>query len=101
MVDFVALISSFLAAVSLGIAPALAESEGPEPLSAALSATAETIRTPSQQRKDLIIMADATRSSTGAAEMAAAKTLTTKVLAIGSWTAKATPGSYAGKSVTA
>jgi hypothetical protein len=91
MVGFVALISSFLAAVSLGIAPALAESEGPEPLSAALSATAETIPTPSQQRKDLIIMADATRSSTGAAEMAAAKTLTTKVLAIGSWTAKATP----------
>jgi hypothetical protein len=36
-------------------------------------------------------MASETRSSTGAAEMAAAKTLTTKVLAIGSWTAKATP----------
>jgi hypothetical protein len=91
MVGFVALISSFLAAVSLGVAPALAESEGPEPLSAALSATAETIPTPSQQRKDLIIIADATRSSAGAAEMVAAKTLTTKVLAIGSWTAKATP----------
>ncbi len=30
-------------------------------------------------------------SPPGAAEMAAAKTLTTKVLAIGSWTAKATP----------
>lgn len=36
-------------------------------------------------------MADDKRSSTGATEMAAAKTLTTKVLAIGSWTAKATP----------
>jgi hypothetical protein len=31
------------------------------------------------------------KSPPGAAEMAAAKTLTTKVLAIGSWTAKATP----------
>lgn len=36
-------------------------------------------------------MADNTRSSTGAAEMTAAKVLTTKVLAVGSWTAKATP----------
>jgi hypothetical protein len=31
------------------------------------------------------------KSPTGAAEMKAAQTLTTKVLAIGSWTAKATP----------
>ena len=45
----------------------------------------------SQPVKDLIIMADDKRSSTGAAEMAAARALTTKVLAIGSWTAKATP----------
>src|SRR5271155_1782456 len=36
-------------------------------------------------------MAEETRSSTGAAEMKAAKALTTKVLAIGTWTAKATP----------
>ena len=36
-------------------------------------------------------MADSTRSSTGVAEMTAAKGLTTKVLTIGSWTAKATP----------
>jgi hypothetical protein len=40
--------------------------------------------------KDLIKMAQNT-SPPGAAEMAAAKTLTTKILAIGSWTAKATP----------
>ena len=33
------------------------------------------------------------QTTPGAAEMAAAKTLTTKVLAIGSWTAKATPES--------
>jgi hypothetical protein len=44
-----------------------------------------------QPAKGFMIMADATRSSTGAAEMAAARVLTTKVLAIGSWTAKATP----------
>lgn len=45
----------------------------------------------SQPTKETTIMADTARSSTGAAEMAAAKALTTKVLAIGSWTAKATP----------
>ncbi len=36
-------------------------------------------------------MADNARSSTGATEMAAAKALTTRILAIGTWTAKATP----------
>lgn len=36
-------------------------------------------------------MTDDKRSSTGATEMAAAKLLTTKVLAVGSWTSKATP----------
>jgi hypothetical protein len=82
----------FLAAVSFtSVAPAFAESEGGASLHAALSSTAETIPTTSQPTKDLIIMAGETRSSTGAAEMAAAKALTTKVLAIGSWTAKATP----------
>ena len=40
--------------------------------------------------KDQMKMAENT-SPPGAAEMAAAKTLTTKVLAIGTWTAKATP----------
>jgi hypothetical protein len=40
--------------------------------------------------KDLTQMAD-NKTPPGAAEMAAAKTLTMKVLAIGSWTAKATP----------
>ena len=38
-------------------------------------------------------MADDKRSSTGVAEMETARSLTTKVLAIGSWTAKATPES--------
>lgn len=38
-------------------------------------------------------MTNPTRSNTGASEMAAAKTLTTKILAVGSWTAKATPES--------
>jgi hypothetical protein len=40
--------------------------------------------------KDLMKMSE-NRTPPGAAEMAAAKTITTKVLAIGTWTAKATP----------
>jgi hypothetical protein len=57
----------------------------------ALSSNGAGTTTTNQPMKDFIIMADNTRSSTGAAEMAAAKALTTKVVAIGSWTAKATP----------
>jgi hypothetical protein len=82
----------FLAAVSFtSVEPAFADPEGPALLRAALSSTIVTIPATNQPMKDLIIMADATRSTTGAAEMAAAKVLTTKVLALGSWTAKATP----------
>jgi hypothetical protein len=44
-----------------------------------------------QPAKGFITVADNTRSTDGSAEMKAAKALTTKVLAIGSWTAKATP----------
>jgi hypothetical protein len=55
------------------------------------TAPASLSRTILHQAKGSIIMASETRSSTGAAEMAAAKTLTTKVLAIGTWTPKATP----------
>jgi hypothetical protein len=44
-----------------------------------------------QSAKGFIIMADDKRSTDGSAEMQAARALTTKVLAIGSWTAKATP----------
>ena len=40
--------------------------------------------------KDLMRMSE-NKTPPGSAEMAAAKTLTTKVLAIGTWTAKATP----------
>jgi hypothetical protein len=43
-----------------------------------------------QTAKDLIKMSE-NETSSGSAEMAAAKTLTTRVLAIGTWTAKATP----------
>jgi hypothetical protein len=43
-----------------------------------------------QTAKDSMKMSE-NKTPPGAAEMAAAKTLTTKVLAIGSWTAKATP----------
>jgi hypothetical protein len=42
--------------------------------------------------QELLTMSE-NKSPAGAAEMAAAKSLTTKVLAIGSWTAKATPES--------
>jgi hypothetical protein len=45
----------------------------------------------SQPRKDNKVMSNEIRSATGEAEIAAAKGLTTKVLAIGKWTAKATP----------
>jgi hypothetical protein len=42
-------------------------------------------------KKDLMKMSENKTSPAGSAEMAAAKTLTTRVLAIGTWTAKATP----------
>jgi hypothetical protein len=66
-------------------------SAAPASLHPALFLNNETMPTTSQRVKDLIIMADDKRSSTGATEMQAARALTTKVLAIGSWTAKATP----------
>jgi hypothetical protein len=74
-------------------APVLARSGGLGRADPAFPSTYDAIPTTSQPAKDLIIMADNVRSSTGTAEMAAARTLTTKVLAIGSWTAKATPAS--------
>jgi hypothetical protein len=92
VIGSVAVLSGFLAALSFtGPAPAFLAPEGRAAQHAALSSTAGAIPTTNQPTKDLIIMASETRSSTGAAEMAAAKTLTTKVLAIGSWTGKATP----------
>jgi hypothetical protein len=89
----VALLSGLLAgALTLtGPEPVLARSGGLGSADPTFPSTYEAIPTTSQPAKGLIIMADNIRSSTGAAEMAAAKTLTTKVLAIGSWTAKATP----------
>jgi hypothetical protein len=53
---------------------------------------AETPDVTTKAEKDLIKMSE-NQSPPGATEMAAAKTLTTKVLAIGTWTAKATPQS--------
>jgi hypothetical protein len=44
-----------------------------------------------QPAKGFITVADDQRSTDGSAEMKAAKALTTKVLAIGSWTAKGAP----------
>jgi hypothetical protein len=57
----------------------------------AVLSTNEAMLTTNSPLKDLIIMPDDKRSSTGATEMQAARVLTTKVLAIGTWTAKATP----------
>jgi hypothetical protein len=44
-----------------------------------------------QSQKDLMKMSENKTSPAGSAEMAAAKTLTTRALAIGTWTANATP----------
>jgi hypothetical protein len=75
----------------MSLEPSLAQPGGPgSPILALLLDNGTTLTT-SQKMKDLIIMVDDKRSSTGAAEMEAARTLTTKVLAIGTWTAKATP----------
>jgi hypothetical protein len=91
----VALLSGLLAgALTLGSPePASARSGDLGRADPAFPSTSEAIPTTAQPAKAPIIMADNTRSSTGAAEMAAARALTTKVLAIGSWTAKATPES--------
>jgi hypothetical protein len=63
-------------------APAISRSADP---------LAEVLRPHSTQtEKDLMKMSE-NKTPPGAAEMAAARTLTTKVLAIGTWTAKATP----------
>jgi hypothetical protein len=72
------------------LSPVLAQSDGLSDASCAPSID-EAVPTTIQAVKDLIIMANDKRSGTGATEMAAAKVLTTKVLAIGSWTSKATP----------
>ena len=72
--------------------PAWARSGGLGAAHGAPSFAYAVTSTTNQPPKDSVIMADNTRSSTGAAEMDAAKALITRVLAIGSWTAKATPG---------
>jgi hypothetical protein len=72
------------AAVLLAEPTAQAASQSAEPL-------AELPRQHvTQTEKDLIKMSE-NKTPSGSAEMTAAKTLTTKVLAIGTWTAKATP----------
>jgi hypothetical protein len=93
-VSFSVVLSSGLLAGALtftSLEPVSARSGGLAPLHTAVSLAIAKMPTTRQAAKDLIIMVDDTRSSTGVAEMAAAKALTTKVLAIGTWTAKATP----------
>jgi hypothetical protein len=82
------LLSAGLAAI--GIVSVLAE-----PTAQAASRSADPLSELPRQHitntaKGLMTMSDNKTSPVGSAEMAAAKTLTTKVLAIGSWTAKAT-----------
>jgi hypothetical protein len=67
-----------------------------QPTAQAASRSAEPLSEPPRQHltskeKGLMTMSENTTSQPGAAEMAAAKTVTMKVLAIGTWTAKATP----------
>jgi hypothetical protein len=58
----------------------------------ALSARALEMAPPrAVSSEELITVSDQNTTTTNAAEMAAAKKLTTKVLAIGTWTAKGTP----------
>jgi hypothetical protein len=52
---------------------------------------AEVPRHITKTEKGLMTMSENKTSPAGSAEMTAAKTLTTRVLAIGTWTAKATP----------
>ena len=75
----------------IGIVSVLAQ-----PTAQAASRSAEpVVEVPRQHitktEKDLMAMSENKTSPAGSAEMAAAKTLTTRVLAIGTWTAKATP----------
>jgi hypothetical protein len=74
----------------IGIVSVLAQ-----PTAQAASRSAEpVVEVPRQHitktEKDLMVMSE-NKTPPGSAEMAAAKTLTTRVLAIGTWTAKATP----------
>jgi hypothetical protein len=84
----VGLMAGALMVTSLGAAlaqPAAQPAPYPSP-----SANEATPPTP-QQSKGLMTMSDDKRSTDGAVEMKAAQAITTKVLAIGSWTAKAPP----------
>jgi hypothetical protein len=80
----------FAGLTAIGIVAVLAH-----PTAQAASRSADPLSEVPRQRittteKGLMKMSD-NKTPPGAAEMTAAKTLTTKVLAIGTWTAKATP----------
>jgi hypothetical protein len=78
--------ASRLAVFAMVAAALLAQPTGP-----AASRSADPLAQPPHQHvKDSMRMSD-NKTPPGSAEMAAARTLTTKVLAIGTWTAKATP----------
>jgi hypothetical protein len=81
-----------VAGVLMGISPeaVFAQSAGQSAPHSARIADSETSPTRPPTSEGLMTMDDKT-STPGAAEMKAAQALTTKVLAIGTWTAKATP----------
>jgi hypothetical protein len=83
------------AALRIAVLTAAAAAWLGQPAAQAASRSADSLAEAPRQHitttgKDLMKMSEK-KTPPGAAEMAAAKTLTTKVLAIGSWTAKATP----------
>jgi hypothetical protein len=83
---------AFLVLATLTTAAALLSQSAAQGAARSADPIAETAAVTTKAEKDLIKMSE-NQTPPGAAEMAAAKTLTTKVLAIGTWTAKATPQS--------
>jgi hypothetical protein len=83
---------AILVLATLTTATALLSQSAAQAAARSADPIAETPDVSTKAEKDLIKMSE-NQTPPGAAEMAAAKTLTTKVLAIGTWTAKATPQS--------
>jgi hypothetical protein len=82
-------LSAMLTAIGIAAVPA-------QPTAQAASRSVDSLSEPPRQHintpeKGLIRMSENKTTPVGAAEMAAAKKITTKVLAIGTWTDKATP----------
>ena len=89
--------NAWIKRVCVGVLPIVLMATSPvpllaQPLGMSTSLSIETARRRSSNPiKDLMTVSDQKTTSADAAEMAAAAKLTTRVLAIGTWTAKATP----------